>query len=259
MEQEEFSSKINDTYKSLIDLNNAIRALSMEEEKFYSIPAATTTEIQNLGTQITESYRSVLNKVQTLRSIVERMISAENDGSTETSLPSNEDAQNLLKTFIKGKVKMMPAPLRPYAGCHSWRLKNLTKGQFICHKSAENEYILMVVLSFENNECIAYDPTDLKSGFKKLEENSWVPLPTVIPEKATARWEFQKNAVVLALYPNVEDELGWTTVFYQATVISRPCDPSIIPGSVRGYDLDFSEDRSDIRRVPEQFVVKYPG
>jgi hypothetical protein len=259
MEQSDFSSKLTDTYRALSELNIAIRALASEEEKLYSTPNPTTTDIQILGGQIKESYQSALSKISILRGMVDNLITTENDGSMEMILPSNEDAQNLLKTFIKGKVKLRAPPIPTNAGCYSWKLKTLQTGQFICYKAGPEEYILMVVLSFENETCLAYDPTDLKSGFKELEKDSWIPMPTVLPEKAIARWEFQKNADVLALYPNEGDELGWTTVFYPAKVINRPCDQDNDPGTIRGYDLDFSQDGNDIRRVPEQFVVKFPG
>lgn len=252
-------TKINEAYSSLSDLNTFIASLAKTEEAFFQSINPSTLEIQGLEKSILDSYDNAQNKVHTLFTVIESLIQIDRIDNGEQNLPTQEEVQNLLITFFKGKIKTKSAPLPPYCGCLSYKLKNPAPGSFICHHSDKGN-ILMTVLSFKNNILSVYDPTDIQSGINiiDLKDGEWVPLPIIIPEKPIARWEYAIGVDVLALWPNEGDELGWTTVFYPAKVRSRPYDQTDNGSDkfVRGYLLDFGEGNQSI--VPEQFVVNYP-
>ncbi|EAY20641.1 hypothetical protein TVAG_163370 [Trichomonas vaginalis G3] len=257
--KKELINKINEAYSSLSDVNTFIASLAKTEEAFFASIYPSTLEIQGLERSILDSYDNAQNKVRTLHTVLESLLKLDKSDTGEQNLPSHEEVQNLLTTFFKGKIKTKSAPLPMHCGCYSYKLKTPAPGSFVCHHS-EKGNILMTVLSYKNNVCSVYDPTDIAAGINviDLQENEWTPLPIVIPEKPISRWEYAKGADVLALWPNEGDELGWTTVFYPAKVCQRPYDQAD-DGSenfVRGYLLDFGEGSTSI--VPEQFVVNYP-
>ena len=255
----EFAMKLTETFQSLTELNFAIQNLSQKEQAFYAEFNPRTSDILSLGTKIKESYESTINKVRKLQTMVDSMITPETEGKLEASLPSNEEVQNLLTTFFKGKIKTKQSPIPPNCGCWAHRTKQPTKGHFICYRCGKLKYLLMVVLSFKDGVCVAYDPTELSAGTIELKLDQWNPLPTMIPEKPSSRWEHPKNSMVLALYPR-DDDLHWTSEFYPAKVIQRPVDQdknSSDENYIRGYQLDFGENEPDIQIVPEQFVVSY--
>ena len=255
----EFCTKLGETYRSLNELNIVIENLSRFEQALFADCNSNPQDIYTLGSKVSECYESTATKIRILQTIVDAMITSETEDSLEASLPSNEEVQNLLTTFFKGKIKTKASPIPPNCGCYAHRNKTPSKGHFICYKSGKLKYLLMVVLSFKESVTVAYDPTELQAGTIQLQSNQWNPLPTMIPEKPSSRWEYPKNSMVLALYPR-DDELRWTSEFYPAKVIQRPSDldkNSSDENYVRGYQLDFGENDRDIQLVPEQFVVFY--
>jgi hypothetical protein len=114
----------------------------------------------------------------------------------------------------------------------------------------------MVVLALHGDACTAYDAADV-ARLARLDKEQWVPLRTTIPERPTARVEHARGSTVLALWNPTGRADDWTTEFFSAAVVARPCDRA--PGDARGYLLDFGHlGPADGRReivVPEQFVV----
>ena len=259
MQNRDLIQKINETIINVNDLNTNLQILSKKENNFYQNPVPSLVdEIQNLEIKISDCYSSSINNVSTVISILDLLLTQNHTESTGNSqtLPSKEEVINLMTNFFKGKIKTRPAPIPVNCGCYAHRQKNPNYGQFIC-VNQKTQFILMIVLHCENDICSAYDPTDIENGIHSIQLSSeqWTPLPTIIPERPLARWEHTRGSKVLSLWPNGSD---WTTVFYLATVISRPCDQTDQDTELkgRGYELDFGDE--SIHTVPEQFIAYLP-
>lgn len=116
-------------------------------------------------------------------------------------------------------------------------------------------HILMIVWKCDaENTCSVYDPTDIEAGIQiiEIDRKNVTPLPVIIPDKPLRRWEHAENAEVLSLWPNGDD---WTTEFYKARVVKRPCDRVDEPE--RGYELEFEKGAEHVI-VPEKFIAVFP-
>lgn len=259
MQGKELTQKLNEMMSSVNELNTFLSILSKRESSFYQNPNQIVhEEILVLEKRITENYRNSLEGVSSLISIVESHLISNppQDNGTSTFLPSKEEVQSQLTNLFKGKIKTRQAPIPVNCGCYAYRVKTPNPGHFIC-VNVKKQFFLMIVYHYENEICRAYDPVDIDNGIKLIEltNDEWTPLPTIIPERPLARWEHSRASKVLALWPNGED---WTTAFYPAQVISRPCDQTDqeVEEKGRGYELDFGDET--VFTVPEQFVVSLP-
>jgi hypothetical protein len=158
-----------------------------------------------------------------------------------------------MQEFFKGKLKKKTAPLPSNCGCYAFRTQNPLRDSFVC-ANINGEYLLMIVLQYENEIVTVYDPTDVDNGIKgiDLRKDQWTPLPTMLPEKPIKRWEHAKDCIVLSLWPNGDGQ--WTTEFYKAIVRKQPCERP--ETEERGYELEFEGNKTVA--VPEAFVVTFP-
>ncbi|KAH0786955.1 hypothetical protein GPJ56_008953 [Histomonas meleagridis] len=105
----------------------------------------------------------------------------------------------------------------------------------------------------ETQICYAFDPSTYpKFKIIPLKKNEWSPLPTIIPEHPSPRYEHPKGAKVLSLWMNQESN-QWSSIFYTATVSKRPCDRYKNDTEDRGYELTFFDGTTQV--VPEKFIV----
>ena len=75
----------------------------------------------------------------------------------------------------------------------------------------------MMVYKYENDTVYIIDTyaNSSTTDVIELKSDQWTPLPTIIPEKPTARWEHAKNDKVLALMP-----VERSRTFFPAIVIA---------------------------------------
>lgn len=244
---------------NLATLDTLVTSLSESEMRFRQHPSVVTAEeLETSENSLAEGYRETLEDVNSIHRLIETMRLTERKPPAPTAdLPTIQEVQTLMAQFFKGTlIRHQSGTIAVNCGCHADKMKQPKPGDFVC-AHCHGSSILMIVLKFERQVCFVYDPTDIDNGIKvvKLNLDEWAPLPTIIPLNPSPKWEYSKGTKVLSLWrPDVHSE--WTTEFYTATVIDRPCDRISDDPKSRGYLLDFGEGSRDI--VPEQFVVTLP-
>ena len=249
---------IKDIVSCINDLNALSTAIPKKADTFAAAPnLQVADEIHSMQAKVEMSYNESIEKVDLAISTIEELLKKQSNGHEEQRLPTAEEINSLLLNLFKGNPKTRSPPIPNYCGCYASRLKQPSPNQFICANLGGQRFVLMIVFKYDEatKKVTAYDPTDQSMPIKLIElgNDQWTPLPTIIPEKPLARWEHAKKTEVLALCPSNDD---WSTNFYPATVISRPCDQaSEFPEETRrGYRLDFDDAQYT---VPEQYVVSY--
>lgn len=238
-------------------LDSLIGSLSESEIRFRQHPSVVAAEeLETSENSVAERYREALDNVQSIHRLIEVMLSNKDRPQTTPELPTVPEVQALMTRFFKGThIRYQSGTVAVNCGCYAHKVKQPKSGDFVC-AHCHDSWVLMIVLKFQGGECFAYDPTDVDAGIKvvKLEMDDWTPLPTIIPQQPAAKWEYSKGTKVLSLWRT--DVHEWTTEFYKATVVERPCDRALDDPASRGYLLDFGDDNQDV--VPEQFVVTFP-
>lgn len=262
----DFVNQVARTIASIRNLNSSIHTLEVKDEIFGRNPTNNSAElILDLDSKITECYQSTIKLVENLIHQIDAkaaQMSQEDIVHQEITLPSPENVKSNLKRFFRSRNKTKIRPLPLYTGCYAHRNKAPQPGQYVCAKY-HDAFILAAVAAFDGTTLTAYDPNDVDKGIQliTLPNDDWTPLPTIIPDRPLGRWEHTKDSHVLALYPNETDKSLWSTIFYKATVVLRPCDRQATNPDERGYTLDFGDDQSGrqiIEPVPEQFVAILP-
>ena len=234
-------------------LDGSILSLSQTEGRFRHSPSVQIAdELERLENAIAEQYHETLDQIQTIFKTIDSLAG---NGSPLDELPRVEEVQSLIAQFFKGNhIQYQSGVISMNCGCHAHRMKRPKPGDFVC-ANYHGSSILMIVLKFVDKECFVYDPTDLSHGINvvKLGLEDWTPLPTIMPEKPMSKCEYSRGSKVLSLWRS-DEESEWTTEFYKATVVERPCDR--LSNQSRGYLLDFGDDCRDV--VPERFVVAVP-
>ena len=252
--QDRLMQHLKDTVKCVRELNQIVSTMPQKEEFFFQNPVASLAEeIKHNQQMISEHYNKSVERVNAAIAEIETLLEKKSSGKTEQALPTKEEIHSLLLNLWKGKPKTRAPPIPNYCGCYAYRAKTTSPNNFICANTG-NSFVLMIVYKFENDLVYAYDPDDPNDPVRiiKLTADKWTPLPTIIPEKPLARWEYAKQTKVLALCPTNDT---WSTNFYPAVVISRPCDSVGDEEVKRGYKLDFGDEEYI---VPEQYVVNFP-
>lgn len=239
-------------------LDASLESISNSEKRFWKNPSILEAEaVRTMGKKVDECYQTIIDDAQVICKIIDA-IEVEESARRRKSvvLPSIDEVPAQVGSFFRGNVKLQAGTLPINCGSHAYELKQPKGGDFVCAKLNES-FILMIVLMLEREKCLVYDPTDIEDGVKviELENSQWTPLPTVLPEVPIARWEHERGSSVLSLW-RTDTQSEWTTEFYSATVVERPCDRVTTDEATRGYVLDFGDELTDI--VPEQFVVECP-
>lgn len=249
---------LRDIVTGINDINALSTEIPKKTDSFTANPNLQTAEdIHSMQAKMESTYKESIDKVDLAISSIEELIRKQSDGHEEQRLPTSEEINSLILNLFKGNPKTRSPPIPNYCGCYASRLKQPSPNQFICAHLGSMRFVLMIVYKFDDatKKVTAYDPTDQSMPINLIElgNDQWTPLPTIIPEKPLARWEHAKKTDVLALCPSND---GWSTNFYPATVISRPCDQATEypEETTRGYKLDFGDA---IYTVPEQYVVSY--
>lgn len=252
-------NKVQSALNTVNEQNSFIQNLAKKEQQFLLEPIPHAIEdIQKYENHVDQNYDKALS---TIADILKEIDSALKQNSsyaqTETAkpLPSRAEVDAMLYSFYKEKIKTKAAPIPTYCGCYANRCKTLSYGNFVCARY-QNQYLLMIVHQADNDSVECINPKD-PSGVQvvRLPLDQITPLPRLIPEKPLARWEHARQANVLSLWPLDNGE--WTSTFFPAVVVDRPCDrqDANSPDNPRGYKLSFSDDQFI---VPEQFVVTFP-
>jgi hypothetical protein len=251
MIEPELCLSMQEAATQIAELNGAIHTLLSTERVLRNSPspgAAEEFQVRNAAASFL--YEKSLKSISALLSSVE-VLTGPAPSEVNGSAPSAQEAHVKLLTFF-----LTRPPNRPATFPANSRGKRGTRpGHFICARY-RNAFCLMVVLSIQGEVCSAYDPTDV-SRVAKLDGKMWVPLTTTLPEKPAGRLEFSQGAHVLSMWNPTGGREDWSTEFFAAMVIMRPCDR--MTEELRGYVLDFgdmglAEDKNRIV-VPEQFVV----
>ncbi|OHT12508.1 hypothetical protein TRFO_17536 [Tritrichomonas foetus] len=256
----QFTTKLNQTFNSIDMVNQLIVAISTGETSFRQ--NQNLSKAEEIGRQINTAsghYKISLENVKSLINIVDELIakSNESNGSYTLSIPSAESVKDMLKSFFMGRIKTRSSPMPMNCGCYAFKVKNPKPNSFVCARY-NDQFALMIVVSFVNQILKVIDPSDSENGGQnviELTNEDWTPLPTAIPDKPISRWEHSKDSLVLSLFKQTESDDSWTMSFYTAKVLQRPCDKTPDQGE-RGYTLDF--DNGIVQNVPEQFVVNLP-
>ena len=257
--QDDFYQKMNSLKGNIEQLDTYIKAIATHEQHFqpsrkdYQMKHI-VEEIGKIHTLIIKQYDVSTACCRDLMQCVDTMINdCRNNVKTETDkhFPTSEEVAQMMQEFFKGKIKTKISPIPMYCGCYAFRNKTPKEGHFVC-AHIDDSFTLMIVSQFEDGICSVFDPADNEITVRKLKNDEWTPLPTIIPEKPIKRWEHAKDSTVLSLWPNQDGT--WTTEFYKATVRLQPCERADC--DERGYELDFGDN--NIRIVPEKFVVTFP-
>lgn len=247
--------QLNNLKTSVTNLDASVESLINGEAQFRNEPSVESAdEIRDLEGSVAENYHRILEYIQSVSKALDAL--PEHTGTeVDPNLPSREEVHQLMGRFFKGSIRRQSTGLPLNCGCNSHKIKHPQKGDFVCARY-HNTCILMIVLEFKTDSCRLYDPTDIDGGIKWVElgMDDWTPLPTVIPERPTAKWEYSRGSQVLSLWRS-DPHTEWTTEFYKALVLERPCDRSDFQS--RGYLLDFGDGVTDV--VPEQFIVAFPN
>jgi hypothetical protein len=253
-------SSMREALTTIRELNKCLQSLGQAEGSFRTGPSAPLADdLLRRDALVLTFYEKSIKAISTLLTNVESLSGqvAATDGSGSVSLPTPDEARNKLTAFFlsKPQTRMPGQPLPVHAGCRAYLRRAVIPGQFICGRY-RNVFTLMIVVSAQPDEFVtAYSPVEALNAVEpvQLEPAFWTPLPTVIPDKPQQRWEFVRDSQVLALWKRSEDD--WTTEFFEAKVVSRPCDRADEP--VRGYLLEFKDLGTAV--VPEHFVVAGPS
>jgi hypothetical protein len=261
----ELSQKMPQAVTDIGQLNNSLQLLAKAEAKFHLMPNPARNDAETVLRADSDVVNFFKTSCDTLTSLIRTVEALLHESApvrdTNAQIPSQEEVKNRLTGFFLGKPNIKSAPLPPYTGCHAHKMKTnrITPGQFIC-ACYRNAFVLMIVVAYQEQVCMAYDPTAL--GLAEFQFDEWTPLTTVIPDKPQQRWEFSQGTTVLSLLPQSQSthvDGDWSMEFFPAKVVKRPCDR--VGDEERGYLLNFGEKSDEWRDsfvVPEQFVVTYP-
>lgn len=177
----------------------------------------------------------------------------ENDLS---KIPAREEAEERLAMYLEGEITKQCAPIPAYAGCRTAHIlktpghpERLAK-HFIC-VNINGSFLMRVLVQIGPDEsCIAFDPTSRDLALETYPSGQWTPLPLVIPDKPTKRWEHVEGTKILTA-KKVDGK--WTTEFYKARVVEPPCNRT--GESERGYKVECD---GDVFVVPEKYVFQLP-
>jgi hypothetical protein len=240
---------MQETAAFIAELNTTLRSFIRIEKQFRD-PSHTANpeDFQRQEASVLGHYEKSIKSVLNLLTSIERITGP---APVLAHAPTPDEARAKLLAFLTNKPALRPSPVH----ASSRGKKGTRPGHFICARF-RGTFCLMVVLGLQGEVCTAYDIADVTRA-TTLAGRMWVPLPTAIPEKPSARLEFTQGSTVLALWNCTGRREDWTTEFFVATVVSRPCDR--VGEDLRGYRLDFRDVAAvDGRKeivVPEQFVV----
>lgn len=253
--------QVKDVTNSITTLNSLIETCQQTESHFRNNQnEANGTKLLRVTDKISQQYQESIRLVDALIASLKNLIekSSLTNDNTETSIPSTNRINDLLKIFFLEQPKLSSSPYPPHTGCYAFRKKtdHPKKDSFVCARQ-NDKFILMIIIGSENKLVDAIDTSDVEDNVEpiKLENVDWTPMPVNFPEKPQSRWEHAINSFVLSLYktnPSVND--SWTKQFFRAQIKQRPCD--ITDDSDRGYMLDFGDGIQ--QKVPEQFVSNIP-
>ena len=254
----DFVVELKNIYDKIDEINTLISGISRSEESLRQNKQLGTAEQLELSIErVKERYSESIRGVGRLINVADGLIQHYNarSGSNAEILPSADSFRNSVKNFLIEGIKMKSAPIPQTCGCYSYKNTLMKPGMAICALHGD-EFILAFVhqMSKEGNSMVALTPIGMGDAVRTIElrKGEWTPLPTMIPDKPIARWEFSVNANVLSLFKqNMDDDYSWTMNFYKATVIKRPCDK--IDSGERGYLLSFGNDIQ--QNVPEKYVT----
>ena len=252
--------KIKQTELAIQELNSLLGLVMKNEENFKKNPTLPLAkEIKKFTETTIEQFDKSINSIdQTLRQIEELILQKSSANTTDNQIFSKKEISHLLYNFFKSPIKTASYPLPSFTGCQASKRTNIQRGDFICVRVAPTEFRLMlaVQLNGSNLSCIAPDDSNDEPAVLELARSEWTPLPIVVPEKPSQRFEFARQANVLAL---IESNDGYIqTQFSPAIVISRPSDLQNTPNARNSNNETLYQVKTYdevISFVPQKFVV----
>lgn len=235
-------------------LNTSLKGFSNSRQTFLSSPdPESAKQFFGLDQAINTLYQDSLNSISKLLINIETQMNS----NPQTNL-SNNQLHQMLDNFYKTPLIPKSGPLPNYAGIFAYNRKKPAPRQFICARIKKN-FFLMLIVKGNDKEVYCVDPasTENQVTINTVQNNDWMPLTSIIPEKPNPKYECSKGGHVLSLY--LSDD-GWTSEFYEAIVILSPSDNNRLNHG-RGYTLDFGSDgmtNDIVPNIPEQYVVKFP-
>ena len=217
-----------------------------------------TEHRKELQTKIENLRGSFYHKMDEFQRRLPSESTSGSDRSKNNKMPAREEAEQLLKDYFDGKIEKRASPIPNYSGCHAVKIleakgrHDRLRNHFICVRRG-GAFLLHVLTQLENDgSCVAFDPTSRELNVETFPAGEWTPLPIVIPEKPTKRWEYKPDPTKKMLTAKKVDG-KWTTEFYMAYLRQGPSDrPN---ETVRGYTVECD---GETFVVPEMYVVQPP-
>ena len=241
---------------SILQELNSLLALSVnKEETFIRTPSQSLlTEIKDIrSTTLDQFEKSARSIDETLRLIEELIIQKSSNEIPQNSLLfSKKEISHMVYQLFKTPIKTIGIPIPRDVGCNAYRKRKIERGEFVCAKVAPNDFQLMIAIKQNGSNLLCVAPAN-ETAIMEFSESEWTALPTLVPQKPSARHEFAKNAQVLALVAGSDEYVQ--TAFVPGVVVSKPSDPQPEGFLETVYSIKI-EDESVW--VPQKFVIKYP-
>jgi hypothetical protein len=243
--------ELRDLRSAVLSLNESISQLSSEELQLQAHACdLVRLQVANREEVVLSNYRAALHHLRAVSTVLSNSASTRVRSSRHPppEYPTVLQLRESVTNFLQGSATKQ---MMPHCGCFSFRVRNPRRGDFVCAEH-NDAFILVTVWQVSEHFCAVFDPMDKDDSVRliQLPHNRWTAVPTAVPQSPSARWEYRRGASVLALWP-LDHQGEWTTEFYEAVVVDRPCDRAA--AKTRGYALDFGDGRTHI--VPEQFIV----
>ena len=197
---------------------------------------------------ILQGKQRIAEMIQKLSAVINARKLAEESG---VEIPSIDKLQKLVFQFMNERLSVLPSPYAPLCGALPLPQDQIIpNGYFVCVPN-EDMYILAIVIGFDPSKgsyhvCDA-DPEATEVSEIIISADLVIPMPTSSPARRTKATTYAPKTRVYSLWP--DEQGGWTTVFYPATVVQPP---TTLPA---WYLLSFDGDPPINASVPEKFVV----
>ncbi|KAH0789045.1 SAGA-associated factor 29 [Histomonas meleagridis] len=211
--------------------------------------------LKQLSENVNNLIETEKHRIQEALIQIDHLIAERKHPPPEPEVPDIETIREQTKAFINNRQPLASAPYPPLCGALPLQPDQLlSKGSFVCVLNSNNDYILGIIQSFnpETFQYLVYDADPEDNVIVEIYSlaSKVIPLPTSSPARRSKATMYPIGARVLSLW---HDEIvGWTSVFYTATVITQPTSS---PG---WYYLQFDGDPPVFADVPEKFVVQAP-
>ncbi|OHT12395.1 hypothetical protein TRFO_17759 [Tritrichomonas foetus] len=242
-----------DSTQPFLDLLQATNRLGQYKEKMEQISQIEDEDTYKSMTKMVDSSMAIVKKQKDLiGSMLNKLNSMVDDRKIPRNytIPSKEELKDRFNEFLQMQLPTVSSPYPHLCGALAWPSdKIVPNNSFVCAPNGDL-YILAIVLGFDP-ETYTYQVTDALPEDEVIvfdvQADKVIPLPTSLPARKNKLVIFPVKSRVLALW---FDDLGWTSVFYPATVLQQPTNNTSM------YNLKFDGDPPISAPIPERFVVK---